>query len=108
MYCTCIQLYLHVNLPLISLNRYHTTLLAKYTGDLITFGQGLKGQLGNGTTYNSEQCIPVMGRWCSPKRYLRSTPPSNSKVVKGVFAGGNHTFATVLLPDQEEVRLKGG
>ncbi|XP_019848779.1 PREDICTED: probable E3 ubiquitin-protein ligase HERC4 [Amphimedon queenslandica] len=82
--------------------RYHTTLLAKYTGDLITFGQGLMGQLGNGTTFSSEQSIPVMGRWSSPKRYLRSPRPANSNVVKGVFAGGNHTFATILLPDQEE------
>ena len=92
-----------MDLPLLSLNRYHTTLLAKYTGDLITFGQGLMGQLGNGTTLSTEQSIPVMGRWSSPKRYLRAPRPSNSSVVKRVFAGGNHSFATILLPDEEEV-----
>ena len=53
--------------------------------------------------------VAVRGaQWSAPKQYLHESEKErfsvdSSIVVKGVFAGGNHSFATILLPDEHEV-----
>lgn len=77
--------------------------MAKYTGKIISFGQGELGQLGTGVTHSCDNPVPVQGMWSSPERHIGSSrvPHSVGVVVKRVFAGGDHTFATILLPEDD-------
>ena len=78
--------------------RYHTVLLAKYTGQVISFGRGHKGQLGIGSLQDAvEFPVSVHTYWSPPS----SLNEHDSKVIKGVYAGGNCSFATIVSPKEE-------
>lgn len=80
------------------------------TGKLYSFGLGANGQLGTSTTTNQKIPAPVHGGWLSSTTLQEEgdlidfgTPvdlvplAEHGFVVKRVFAGGDQSFASVIV-----------
>ena len=87
-------------------NRYHTVVLLKESGRLLSFGLNRSGQLGCATNKSLVQTAPpfvVEGDWLphsSLEDFKHGSLVGRGNVVRRVFAGGNQSFATIYLPSK--------
>lgn len=81
----------------------HTLVLVKDSCEPFSFGLGANGQLGSDSTSNSLKPSPLRGRcWTVPvigatlsNEHLTDGTPVDRQVLRGIFAGGDQSFATV-------------
>ncbi|KAJ9585786.1 hypothetical protein L9F63_002423 [Diploptera punctata] len=84
----------------ISCGRRHTLAFVPSRGRVYAFGLGGAGQLGTRATRNANTPQVVLGPWISPggvsvvRAGVQSEHSSNC-VVKRIYSGGDHCFATV-------------
>lgn len=87
----------------ISCGRRHTLALVPSRGRVYAWGLGGAGQLGNRIAQNSTTPQVVLGPWLSPSGSsminvdLQYSLYTTDCVVKHIFSGGDHCFATVTL-----------
>lgn len=86
----------------ISCGRRHTLALVPSRGRVYAWGLGGAGQLGNRVAQSAATPQVVLGPWVSPsgssmiKLDLQYSPYTTDCVVKRIFSGGDHCFATVI------------
>ncbi|XP_026672960.1 probable E3 ubiquitin-protein ligase HERC4 isoform X2 [Ceratina calcarata] len=86
----------------ISCGRKHTLALVPSGGKVYAWGLGGAGQLGNHSTRSIATPQVVLGPWVAPNSAsMMDLDKDNdsstvSYVVKHIFSGGNHCFATVV------------
>ena len=94
--------------------RMHTLVLVKDSCEVLSFGLGANGQLGRESTSNSLQPDPILGDyWTAPviseaaamgtllDVSLAGGGGGGARVLKGIYAGGDQSFATTVLQTQE-------
>lgn len=85
----------------ISCGKRHTLALVPSRGRIYAWGLGGAGQLGNRIAQSATTPQVVLGPWVSPngssmiKLDLQYSPYTTDCVVKHIFCGGDHCFATV-------------
>lgn len=79
----------------ISCGRQHTLALIPSRGRVYSFGLGGAGQLGGRKPVNSSTPQVVLGPWLSPSGTSVIPDADTNFMVKKIFAGGDHCFATV-------------
>lgn len=98
------------------LSRMHTLVLVKGSCEVLSFGLGANGQLGRSKTSNSLQPDPIQGNyWTVPviSEVAGATEtlsgvsagegtPLDSRVLKGLYAGGDQSFVTVVVNTKEK------
>ncbi|XP_058798265.1 probable E3 ubiquitin-protein ligase HERC4 [Phymastichus coffea] len=91
----------------ISCGKRHTLALVPSRGKVYAWGLGGSGQLGSRTARSASTPQIVLGPWTS-KNGLSSmetesiSPVSEDCVVKHIFSGGDHCFATVV-PKEDNI-----
>lgn len=83
--------------------------LVRSTGKVYSFGLGGSGQLGNGKKANVASPCLASGSWQSPgslpglvgSSVDPGSPTPPARVVKGIFAGGDHSFVSLVVPGEE-------
>ena len=90
--------------PFSSLCRYHTVVLLKDSGRMLTFGLNKSGQLGCGTVSKLiTHPSVVTGNWL-PHESLNDMKQGSlvdrGSVVKEIFAGGNQSYAAIYVPSK--------
>jgi E3 ubiquitin-protein ligase HERC4 len=82
----------------VACGKYHTVLLEKYHGQLISFGRCHKGQVG------INQFTEYIHMPASPFVFLTPPDPDSltetSTIAKGLYAGGDRSFATIIRPGE--------
>ncbi len=94
--------------------RYHTVVMLKESGRLLSFGLNKSGQLGCTTSKPLIETTPpfvVEGEWLpysTLEEFAHGSPVDKGNVVKRIFAGGNQSFAIIypLATIKEDVRIK--
>ena len=104
-------MYLHVcNICVTWICRCHTLAVVQSSGRVYGFGLGTSGQLGTGSMKNTPVPTPVQGHWTNRERLQQtlvesqmdtSEGTSPGVVVREVFAGGDQSFASLVIPGQE-------
>ena len=93
----------------------HTLVLVKDSCEVLSFGLGANGQLGKNNTSNSLQPDPVQGDyWTAPVISEAAATGTllnaslaggggggGGRVLKGIYAGGDQSFATIVVHAQE-------
>ena len=106
-------MYLFVNLFLslcVHPCRMHTLVLVKDSCELLSFGLGASGQLGSGSSSNLLEPSPIKGdNWTAPvisgrlsDTQLTEGTPVDGRTFKGIFAGGDQSFATIVVSCNSE------
>lgn len=86
----------------ISCGESHTLALVPSRGRVYAWGLGRSGQLGNGTILSAMIPKVVHGPWVSPNGVStmdldeESSLSETDYIVRHIFTGGNHCFATVV------------
>ena len=101
--------------------RMHTLVVVKDSFEVLSFGLGANGQLGRDSTSNSLQPDPIKGGyWTAPvsddtdmktmlDTYIaRENSVDGGQVLKGVYAGGDQSFATVVVNYIQEIMVSKG
>ena len=68
---------------------------------MFSFGQGTFGQLGTAAIGNSAVPVVVNGTWLHPDSlhdFTLGTPVDRGDIIRRIFAGGDQSFAVVVLP----------
>ena len=91
----------------------HTLVLVKDSCEVLSFGLGANGQLGRESTSNSLQPDPIQGDyWTAPviseaaaagTLLDASLTGGGGRVLKGIYAGGDQSFATAVVQTQESM-----
>ena len=90
----------------------HTLVLVKGLCEVLSFGLGANGQLGRENTSNSLQPDPIQGDyWTAPVISEAAATGTlldaslagggGGRVLKGIYAGGDQSFAIVVVHVQE-------
>jgi E3 ubiquitin-protein ligase HERC4 len=97
----------------VACGRCHTLALVKSSGKLYGFGLGSSGQLGVGSTGNVATPTLVQGNWMNkevlPSLLGTSVDPNEVEgvVVRRVFAGGDQSFASLVVPGEQDGSVIG-
>ena len=68
---------------------------------MFSFGQGTFGQLGRTVLGNTAIPVGVNGTWLPPDSlhdFTLGTPVDRGDIIRRIFAGGDQSFAVVVLP----------
>ena len=92
----------------------HTLVLVKDSCEVLSFGLGANGQLGRDNTANSLKPDPIKGDyWTAPTAtgtlldaHLTGESSADCRVLKGLYAGGDQSFATVVVNAHEAMVSK--
>ena len=98
----------------------HTLVLVKDSCEVLSFGLGANGQLGKDTTSNSLQPDPIQGDYWTASVISEAAAATGTlldatlaggggggRVLKGIYAGGDQSFATVVVQAQEAMVSEG-
>ncbi|XP_076666112.1 HECT and RLD domain containing E3 ubiquitin ligase 4 isoform X2 [Andrena cerasifolii] len=87
----------------ISCGKRHTLALVPSRGRIYAWGLGGAGQLGNRVAQSVATPLVVHGPWVGPNGSpmmcfdTKLTPDTTDYIVRHIFTGGDHCFATVVL-----------